>query len=449
MTLAVPCSVLVLVATAGCSGDEAPDVALGEVTRARVVEVVEAPATVTARASATLTAAADGRIAELRVRDGARVRAGQVVLRVESAAARQVLAEAQQADAQAAASGTVTLPGLSIDETASRADARAEEAFASAREAAEAIPWKAERAQALAAIAAAEADYATARAEADEAVQRFNEGLGSLAQAISSLGQAQRVQTSAALAVARRTVAGLVVRAPISGVVSLGVAGAVGQDSGEIAGLPPALQGAAEEALGAAAGGLGGAQSGESAVGTLTEGAPVSSGQTLATVTDVSTLSLTAEVDETDVLLVRRGVSGRVELDALPGASYGARVRSVDVTPTTSVEGGVSYGVQLTLGAGRTADGELAPPPRPGMSAYVDLRVRRADRAISVPVSAVIRDGDRNSVWVVRDSVVRRRYVRLGAQGQERVQVVRGLRPGETVVVTGADRVSDGLRLEQ
>lgn len=304
------------------------------------------------------------------------------------------------------------------------------------------------RAQALAAIAAAAADYAAARAEADEAVQRFNEGLGSLAQAISSLGQAQRVQTSAALAVARRTVAGLVVRAPISGVVSLGGAGAAGQDSGEIAGLPPALQGAAEEALGAA-GGLGAAQSGESAVGTLTEGSPVSSGQTLATITDVSTLSLTAEVDETDVLLVRRGVSGRVELDALPGVSYGARVRSVDVAPTTSVEGGVSYGVRLSLGAGRTADGELAPPPRPGMSAYVDLRVRRADRAISVPVSAVVRDGDRDSVWVVLDSVVRRRYVRLGAQGQERVQVVRGLRPGQTVVVAGADRVSDGLRLEQ
>lgn len=448
MTLAASCTVLVVLGTAGCSGAEAPEVALDEVTRARVVEVVEAPATVTARASATLTAAADGRVAELRVRDGERVRAGQIVLRVESAAARQALAEAQQADAQAAASGSVTLPGLSIDETASRADARAEEAFGSAREAAEAIPGKAERAQALAAIAAAAADYATARAEADEAVQRFNEGLGSLAQAISSLGQAQRVQTSAALAVARRTVAGLVVRAPISGVVSLGGAGAAGQDSGDIAGLPPALQGAAEEALGAA-GGLGSAQSGESAVGTLTEGSPVSSGQTLATITDVSTLSLTAEVDETDVLLVRRGVSGRVELDALPGVSYGARVRSVDVAPTTSVEGGVSYGVRLTLGAGRTADGELAPPPRPGMSAYVDLRVRRADRAISVPVSAVVRDGDRDSVWVVLDSVVRRRYVRLGAQGQERVQVVRGLRPGETVVVTGADRVSDGLRLEQ
>ena len=52
--------------------------------------------------------------------------------------------------------------------------------------------------------------------------------------------------------------------------------------------------------------------------------------------TDASPLSLTAQVDETDVLLVNAGVPATAELDAVPGATYAAAVTTVDPTPTTS-----------------------------------------------------------------------------------------------------------------
>ena len=68
------------------------------------------------------------------------------------------------------------------------------------------------------------------------------------------------------------------------------------------------------------------------------------------TITDTSTLTLRAEVDETDVLLVRKGVKADVELDAVPGARVprrGAQRRSLadHVQPRGS---------------------ELCRPPRPG-----------------------------------------------------------------------------------
>src|SRR5688500_2606781 len=86
----------------GLEGDGGSGIEVAEVGRATVVEVVEAPATVTARATATVSAPADGTVARLRVREGERVRAGQVLLRVESPQARRALRQAQQADARAA-----------------------------------------------------------------------------------------------------------------------------------------------------------------------------------------------------------------------------------------------------------------------------------------------------------------------------------------------------------
>jgi hypothetical protein len=161
----------------------------------------------------------------------------------------------------------------------------------------------------------------------------------------------------------------------------------------------------------------------------------------------MSALSLVAEVDETDVLLVRPGVAADAELDAVPGASYAATVTSTDLAPTTSTRGGVAYQVRLSLGGGTTVDGDPAPEPRPGMSAVADLRVRSAEGAIAVPSAAIVRDGQRDSVWVVVDGAARRRPVRLGAQGDATVQVVDGLRVGETIVVRGADRVEDGQEI--
>jgi multidrug efflux pump subunit AcrA (membrane-fusion protein) len=449
-TVARPLALVVagLAGLTACSGDEPEPITTAAVALGDVQEVVEAPANVAARASVTLVAPASGRIDALEVADGKSVRAGRVVLSIDSPQADEQLRQARAADAQAAASGSITIPGLPVSESAERADERAREAFEAARDAAADIEDEDARARALAALARAEADYAAARVDAERAVRRFNAGLGSLGQAVSSLGQAQRVQTRAAVEVAEQTVAALVIRSPITGVVSLGTAGGSGSapDLSGLAGLADSLP---DEVAGAGAA-LGAASSGGSGgvLATVAEGSAVTAGQTLATVTDVSELSLVAEVDETDVLLVEPGTPASVELDALPGATYDAEVTSVDVAPSASARGGVAYRVRLSLGGGTDADGEPAPQPRPGMSAVARLTVRDVADAPVVPTSAVVRADGRDAVWLVTDGVARRRFVEVGAQGEATVQVLSGVAVGDEVVVGGADQVSDGQRLD-
>jgi RND family efflux transporter MFP subunit len=195
---------------------------------------------------------------------------------------------------------------------------------------------------------------------------------------------------------------------------------------------------------GQAAQALGSGSSGGASIAEVVVGAPVESGTTLVTVFDLSAVHLVAAVDETDVFLVKKGVRADVELDAVPGARYSATVTAVDLSPTESSRGGVTYQVRLTLGPGTTAEGSTAPRPRPGMSAVADLKVRSAKSAVAVPAAAVVRQGARDAVWVVENGRARARVVRLGAQGDEVVQVLDGVRVGDRIVTRGADTVAEG-----
>ena len=428
------------VTVAGCGDAGEASVRTGTVGRGMIVETVAAPAVVTAHATATVNAPADGTVRLLRAREGQQVRAGQVLLRVGSPEARRRLRMARQADARAATGpGPI---GFSVPSAGTQPAAEAaQRAFTTFRRGAMRIPAGPARTQALSMARIWESQFVAARSATDQAARQLASWVRGLSQAITGLSSAQRVQTGAAVDVARRTVAALTVRAPVAGTVSLAPLAAGKSHSSDtsalVGKLPAGLQGQA--------GGLLGSSGSSSSVdAALTRGRRVSSGQPILTVTDASRLTLTAQVDETDVLLVKKGTTASATLDAVPDASYAATVTSIDPEPTTSSRGGVSYVARLSLGPGHLPDGSVAPTPRPGMSAVLQLHVRTARHAVVVPSEATFRDGRRDAVWVVKNGVARERLVRLGAQGKSRVQVVEGLEPGERIVMHGDDVVRDG-----
>lgn len=432
----------------GCSGDE-KTVQTAAVGRSTVSEVVEAPATVQARATTTLTAPAAGEVERVFVKDGARVGAGTRIARISSPQtdAQLVRARAALAQVESSAPGAPTYLSTGAQ---TQADSTAQGAFDAARKAAERIPDPRLKAAALTQVATAEKQYQLAAAQARAAIGAINSGIGNLSSAIASLTAAQRLQAQAAVQVAQQAVDALDVTAPIDGTVQLGgsgdqaaSAGGSGDLGGVLSQLPTGLQDQAASALGGAT------QSGAQVqtTGPLTAGTPVTAGTALATIVDVSTLSLVAEVDETDVFLVKPGIKAVAELDAVPGAQYAATVAAVELSPTASARGGVSYRARLTLGRGTLPSGDPAPTPRPGMSAVADLQVRTARDAVSVPATAIVRDGDRDAVWVLDGKVAHRRSVTVGAQGEDVVEVTEGLDVGDQVVVGGADQVREGQEL--
>ncbi|GGM70460.1 efflux RND transporter periplasmic adaptor subunit [Dactylosporangium sucinum] len=427
--------------TAASCGGEDDDIGLGSAGRADVVEVVDAPATITARAAATLTAAADGTLATLAVKPGDTVAAGQVLAVIDSPAARQRLAAAGEAlDAlKGAGGGGGGVKNLSA--TQKKTDDAAAKAFNEARKAAEKVGDPTVRQVLLTQIDLAEKTYQEAAASSRALIASVQRGLASVNEAMSALTAAQRAQAQSAYDLASSTVDALTLKAPVAGIVQLG---------GTSAGSAPSIT----ELLGASAAGASGAlptgapqQAGPGIDPAIPVGGQVSAGAAILTVVDVSQLGLLAEIDETDVLLVQPGVTARVELDAAPGATYEATVQSADVLPTTSARGGVSYRTRLTLGAGKYDDGRVAPTPRPGMNAVAHLQVRSIRDAVTVPAAAVFNVGGKDVVWLVRDGKAVQTPVTVGVSGQDRVQVLGGLSDGDRVVVRGTDKVKQGMEL--
>ncbi|MCX6418079.1 MAG: HlyD family efflux transporter periplasmic adaptor subunit, partial [Actinobacteria bacterium] len=409
-------AVIAVLALTGCGGNQDTGIETGSVITSSVSESVEAAGSISAKAVVTISSPASGTIGQLFVRDGQKVRRGQKLLVISSPSTQKQLKQAQSA----AHSSSVSIPtptATPVANALAQADSTAKAAFDAAQTAIDALPVGAAKTQAQTALAQAKAQYALARAQVNATTSSANDALTNALASISQLVNAQGGTADLAVSAARDSIKALTIRAPISGIVTFDAVASASSSgaSGVLSQLPSSLQGLASSVLGSGGG------SSASASGSLVKGLPVSSGQTLLTLTDVAGLTLTTQVDETDILLVKAGIKANVQLDAVPDANYQGRVTSVGVTPSTSSRGGVSYVVRLSFGSGTTADGLRAPRPLPGMSAVAQLQVRTDRAAISVPASAVFRDLGSDSVWIVVDGVAKKRVVRLGAQGADTI----------------------------
>ncbi len=438
---------------AGCSSDEEePTIGTGTVGTGDVEQVVDAPGQVQPRASSVIEAPAAGTVATLQVTDGQDVQAGQVLMTIDSPAAVQALETARQADAEAAASGTSQSSSAQspaqLAAQQRRAQRDAEARFAEAEQQAQQIADPAAKAAALAAVQSSRTQYQLLAAQTQALVDQVNSGLGNLDSAVESLGQAQRIQTQAAVRAAQATVDALTVTAPIAGKVSLGSTG--GGGSSLPAGAESLLSGSGVQLP---QGALSGEDSGAAGAPVIAQGAAVTQGSTLVSVIDASTLSLTADVDETDVLQVAPGVAADVTIDAVDGASYRGTVTSIDPTAQSGGGGAVTYTVRLSYDGGTAADGQPAATPLPGMTANVSLVVASAQDVVQVPASAIVRAGsgngspDADSVWVVTGGEAQRREVTVGIRGTSAVEITDGLSDGEEIVTDGATDVTEGQQV--
>lgn len=150
-------------------------------------------------------------------------------------------------------------------------------------------------------------------------------------------------------------------------------------------------------------------------------------GETLFQVADVSTVWVQADVFEQDIAAVRSGQKAFVRVNAYPGEVFQGTIAYV--YPTLKAETRtVPVRIELANSGGRL---------KPAMYADVDIPVGGATPVVTIPASAVIDSGRRQVVLVqLGEGRFEPRPVQLGTRGGEFVQVLDGVKEGETVVVS-------------
>jgi membrane fusion protein (multidrug efflux system) len=84
---------------------------------------------------------------------------------------------------------------------------------------------------------------------------------------------------------------------------------------------------------------------------------------------------------------------------------------------------------------------------KPGMFLSVALEVSAQADAVVVPEEAIVSEGLRHIVYVVKDNKVERRVITIGQRQGGKAEVVEGLKAGETIVVLGVQRVRPGAEV--
>ena len=176
---------------------------------------------------------------------------------------------------------------------------------------------------------------------------------------------------------------------------------------------------------------------------------------------DLTKMELHVDVDEADIGLVKTGQQATFTVDAYPNRLFDAKIRQVRYASTTT-DGVVTYETILTVD---NADFAL----RPGMTATSEIVVQKVENTLVVPITAlrfapsavetpkqsrsivssilpqppreekqqqVYINGNRQSVWVLKNGIPVEIEVETGLTDGIRTQVVKGeIEQGAEVII--------------
>lgn len=321
-----------------------------------------------------------GRVEQVRVREGASVKAGETLLRLESEELRAALAQARASERQAAArlAGLQSSGRSAVQAGVAQADSVLQAARADLQRTQDLVSRgflseaRLDEAKRAVAVAEAQRDSALAQAQANA-----DQGTD-VAQARAQLALAQ-----AAVAAAQAKLEQSTIVAPSDARVLLR---------------------------------------------SVEPGQIVQPGRALLTLALASPVELVGQVDERYLEQLRVGQAARVRADAYPQQAFAAQVRSI--APVVDAQRGA---IEVKLALPQAAPAFL----REDMTLSVEVETGRRDSALVVPMDAL--EGQRESgaatLRVVRDGRVESRSVRLGMTTLDAAEVVQGLAAGEMVLL--------------
>ena len=164
------------------------------------------------------------------------------------------------------------------------------------------------------------------------------------------------------------------------------------------------------------------------------------SGQAILTLTQINVLKALVNVPESYFPLVHKGMSVDVLCDIYPGETFKG---SIDIVYPTIDPASHTFQVRIRIPNG----GERL---RPGMYAYAKLALGKVE-AMVLPYQSVqkLTGSNERYVYVNDNGVARRVFVKLGERYDDKIEIESDeLNPGEEIVVTGAEKLVDGVKLK-
>ncbi len=153
------------------------------------------------------------------------------------------------------------------------------------------------------------------------------------------------------------------------------------------------------------------------------------------TMMDLDEVKMVVNVIEKELVRLQKGQEVKVTVTAFPDRIFQGRIAIIN--PALELQS-------------RTAEIQISIPNpgyilNPGMFGRVEALLRSDLKATLIPIQALITDEDKNFVYALKDGKVYRRAVQKGISKDTVVEIIRGLNPGEQVVTAGQEFLRDGI----
>ncbi|RLC39948.1 MAG: hypothetical protein DRH33_01415 [Candidatus Nealsonbacteria bacterium] len=171
----------------------------------------------------------------------------------------------------------------------------------------------------------------------------------------------------------------------------------------------------------------------------IEEGETVSAYQPVIIILSKTNFKIEANIPETDITKVKIGNQAKITLDALgEEVVFGAKVIKIDPAAKI-IEGVPTY--KTTLEFERESE-EI----KPGMTVNITILTAKKENVLAIPWRALISKDNKKFVKVLKDGRLELKEVETGLRGSDgRVEIIKGLKEGEEVVVGQKEEIKRGL----
>jgi HlyD family secretion protein len=183
-------------------------------------------------------------------------------------------------------------------------------------------------------------------------------------------------------------------------------------------------------------------------------------------IADLSEMEAQVNVDENDIVSIRKDQVAEIQTDALLAQPLKGKVSEISSSANTTASGTTEQKTEFEIKI------SITNPPktlRPGMTATADIVTNTNPRALSVPLQCVAlrtvdqlvmkgekrkdaearfkpdRDGFVEVVFVIKNNKAVARQVKTGIQSDELIEILDGLKEGEEVVSGSYRAISKDL----
>ncbi len=170
----------------------------------------------------------------------------------------------------------------------------------------------------------------------------------------------------------------------------------------------------------------------------IREGATVRERQAIITIPDLTHMSVNVKIHESYINKIKVGQKARITVDAFPDVTLTGEVSKMAVLPD-SQNRWINPDMMVyltTVTINNSCDWV-----KPGMSAKVEILVNKLDNVVYIPVQAVSPDDGKRVCYVTGAFKPERREIVAGDFNDEFIEIKKGLKEGERVLL----RLPDGI----